>query len=65
MEKIESTSMNLEEKNIEKLNALGEQGWELVGFGSADTGALTNGILKRKRQFKKNQSNDYSFNYNR
>lgn len=52
-------------KNIEKLNALGEQGWKLVGFGSNEAGALSTGILMRKKQPRQNQSYGTDFSYSR
>ncbi|MCR5045715.1 MAG: hypothetical protein K6A42_03970 [Treponema sp.] len=48
-------------QNIEKLNALGEQGWKLVGVSSDTIGRASEGVLMRKKQTQQNQSyNGYS-----
>lgn len=50
-------------KNIQKMNELGKQGWELVSAGSNQYGDLHQGILKRKQSSKQNQSNSYGRGY--
>lgn len=51
-------------KDLEKLNELGAQGWELVGFGFSSTnGYFFSGILKRKKRPQQNQPNNSGYGY--
>ena len=45
-------------KNIEKLNALGKQGWEVTGVAG---NSYPTAILKRKLKSSQNQNNDFSY----
>lgn len=47
-------------KNIEKLNALGEQGWELTGITSYG-GASESMVFKRKKRSPQNLNNGFSY----
>ena len=44
--------------NIEKLNALGKQGWEVTGVAGT---SYPTAILKRKLKSSQNQNNDFSY----
>ena len=46
--------------NIQRMNQLGKQGWELVGVGSGASGRLSDGVLKRKLQSQQTQDYGYS-----
>ncbi len=46
--------------NIQRMNQLGKQGWELVGVGSGESGRLSDGVLKRKLQSQQTQDYGYS-----
>lgn len=50
-------------QNIQRMNQLGSQGWELVSAGASGGGILHEGILKRKQSSKQNQSNSYGRGY--
>lgn len=52
-------------KNIEKLNALGEQGWKLVGVSSDAAGRVSEGILMRKKPPRQSQPYGTDFSYSR
>ena len=49
--------------DLEELNELGAQGWELVGFSFNAYAALSTGILKRKKQPQQNPPNNYGYGY--
>ena len=46
-------------KNIEKLNALGKQGWEITGV--FENGGYPEAVMKRKIRQQPNQYNDFSY----
>ncbi len=51
--------------NIQRMNQLGKQGWELVGVGSGESGRLSDGVLKRKLQSQQRQHYETDFSYSR
>lgn len=51
--------------NLDKLNALGDQGWKLVGVSSDAAGRVSEGVLMRKKQPRQSQPYGTDFSYSR
>lgn len=63
--KWEYTIEDVHRINQEKLNQLGNQGWELSGISAINGGISNNMIFKRKRRTQQTQPYENDFSYSR